>query len=191
MKTTILVTASAAVLALAGCSKTQEPASETANNTTATTAPAEDMAAAPAAAPASAGQAFADTAASSDMFEIESSRLAAANASSAKVKTFAEQMIKAHTDSTAKLKSVAGSASPAITPVPKLTAMQQQTLNDLKGKTGAAFDTAYSKAQAYGHQMTLDALKTYSANGDVPSLKAFATEMVPIVTAHLNMAKAL
>lgn len=38
--------------------------------------------------------------------------------------------------------------------------------------------------------MTLAKLKAYSANGAVPSLKRFATELVPIVTAHLNMAKA-
>jgi putative membrane protein len=39
--------------------------------------------------------------------------------------------------------------------------------------------------------MTLDALKSYSATGEVPSLKAFATELVPIVTSHLDMAKGL
>ena len=39
--------------------------------------------------------------------------------------------------------------------------------------------------------MTLDTLKAYAANGDVSSLKTFATEMVPVVTGHLNMAKGL
>ncbi len=39
--------------------------------------------------------------------------------------------------------------------------------------------------------MTLDAPKAYSASGDVASLKAFATVLVPIVTAHFNMAKGL
>lgn len=42
-----------------------------------------------------------------------------------------------------------------------------------------------------GHQKTLDALKAYVANGNAPQLKAFAEEMIPIVTAHLNMAKAM
>lgn len=52
-------------------------------------------------------------------------------------------------------------------------------------------DSAKADAQRTGHQATLDALKAYSASGDVPSLKAFATKMVPIVTGHLNMAKSL
>jgi putative membrane protein len=69
--------------------------------------------------------------------------------------------------------------------------MQQQKLDELKTKSGAEFDTAYAAAQVEAHQMTLDALKAYSASGDVPSLKSFATELVPVVTAHLNMAKGL
>ena len=101
------------------------------------------------------------------------------------------QMVKAHTDSTAKLKTAAAAASPAIMPEPQLTGEQQQTLTDLGGKSGADFDTAYAKVQVDAHQMTLDTVKAYSANGDVAPLKAFATTLTPIVAAHLNMAKAL
>lgn len=186
MKYPIIVAVSLAAISLAGCKKDTTPASDVA----ATTMPSDDMAMATAA-PVSRGQSFADAAAASDAFEIESSKLAATKAESAKVKRFAEQMIKAHTESTAKLKTAAGAASPAIVPAAQLTAMQQQTIADLTSKSGAAFDTAYAKAQVDGHQMTLDALKAYSANGDVPSLKTFATELVPTVTGHLNMAKGL
>jgi len=34
-------------------------------------------------------------------------------------------------------------------------------------------------------------LKSYVASGDVPTLKDFASGLVPTVTAHLNMANAL
>jgi len=187
MKHTVLIAVSIAALALAGCKKNEAPAGDA----TPTSAVATDDVATSATPAASAGQAFADTAAASDAFEIQTSQLAATKAKSAKVKSFAEQMIKAHTDSTAKLKAAAASAAPAITPAPKMTAMQQQTLDNLSSKSGAEFDTAYAKAQVDGHQMTLDALKAYSATGDVPTLKTFATNMVPIVTAHLNMAKGL
>lgn len=190
MKSTVLVAASIAALALAGCKKEVEsPATDAVS---ATSAPEDaTVGAMPAATPANAGQTFADAAAASDAFEIESSKLAAEKAQSSKVKSFATAMIKAHTDSTTKLKTAAGAASPAITPKPTLSAMQQSTLADLTSKSGAAFDQAYIKAQTEAHQMTLDTLKAYSANGDVPSLKSFATELVPIVTAHLNMAKGL
>ena len=182
MKSHVLIAVSMTILSLAGCKKS-EPAPSA--------MPSEGVAMASEPAMASPGQTFANTAATSDMFEIESSKLAASKASSAKVKSFAAQMIKAHTDSTAKLKAAASSASPAISPVPQMTPMQQQTLDALGTKTGAEFDSAYTKAQVDAHQMTLDTLKAYSATGDVAPLKAFATELVPVVTAHLNMAKGL
>jgi putative membrane protein len=185
MKYAAMITVSAAALALASCGKKAEPV--------APESPAAEASAGMAGAPANmtAGQSFANTAASSDAFEIETSKLAATQAGSAKVKTFAQNMIKAHTDSTAKLKTAAAAATPPVTPVPMMSTMQQQTLTELQGKSGADFDTAYAKAQVAAHQTTLDALKAYSTSGDVASLKSFATAMVPVVTGHLNMAKGL
>ena len=185
MKYAAITAVSAAALALASCGKKEEAVAPE----TAATDVAGGMGAP--AASLTAGQSFANAAASSDAFEIETSKLAAEKEASAKVKAFAASMIKAHTESTAKLKTAAAAATPPITPAPQLNAQQQQTLTELQGKAGADFDSAYAKAQVEAHQMTLDALRAYSASGDVPSLKSFATELIPIVTAHLNMAKGL
>lgn len=174
----------ASALALAACGQRSET---TSTNVTSNTVASTDISA-PAVSP---GQAFANTAAASDAFEIATSKLAAGQAQSAAVKKFATAMITAHTDSTAKLQSAASAASPPLSPDPTLTAKQQQTLDSLKALTGADFDKAYASAQVDAHQKTLDGLKGYSANGDVPQLKDFATKLVPVVTAHLNMAKAL
>ena len=187
MKYAALVAVSAVALALAGCGKKAEQGAQaTPGAEVSGTMP--DGAAPVAASP---GQVFVNAAAASDAFEIETSKLAAEKAGVAKIKTFAGQMIKAHTDSTAKLKAAASAATPPITPNMQMTPEQQQALDALKAKSGADFDTAYATAQVDAHQKTLDALKAYSATGDVPSLKTFASELVPIVTAHLNMAKGL
>jgi putative membrane protein len=174
----------ASALALAACGHKTETAT---TNVTSDTSVNQTVVA-PAAAP---GQDFANTAASSDAFEIASSQLAATQGKSPAVKKFASEMIAAHTDSTAKLKAAAGVAAQPVTPDPTLTAEQQQTLDSLKPLIGADFDKAYAAAQVDAHQKTLDALKAYSASGDVPQFKDFATKLVPIVTAHLNMAKGL
>jgi len=145
-------------------------------------------AAAPMASPA---QGFVNTAAASDAFEIATSKLALENSTSASVKKFANQMITAHEGSTAKLKTVTAGLSPALTPDPTLTADQQTKLDAMKTSKGKDFDTAYIAAQQSGHQQTLDVLKSYAASGEVPALKDFASGLVPTVTAHLNMAKAL
>jgi putative membrane protein len=145
-----------------------------------------------AAAPApSGGQSFANAAAASDAFEIQSSQLALVNSQSPAIKAFAHKMIDAHSASTEKLKGAAAAASPAITPDPTLPADQQAKLDALKPVKGAAFDQAYIAAQTTGHQVTLEALRNYAANGEVPSLKSFAAGLVPTVTAHLNMVKGL
>ena len=196
MKKRLVILVSGSVLALTACNKNDNAtgnagsdANLAMNNSMAAEngMAANDMAEA---GPMTA-QGFTNTAAASDRFEIESSKLAASSAKSAAVKSFATKMISAHTSSTAKLKGIVGGMNPSITPDDTLTAEQQSTLDSLKGKTGADFDTAYAAVQIDAHQKTLDALKNYAASGDNPQLKEFASGMVPTVTAHLNMAKAL
>ncbi|MES2337408.1 MAG: DUF4142 domain-containing protein [Pseudomonadota bacterium] len=181
----LMVTASA-LLALPSCGQQTETTQAT---TVENTSNAETS---PLAAPTSdTGQTFANTAASSDAFELATSKLAGETSKSADVQAFAKQMITAHTDSTAKLKAAAASASPAITPDPTLTAEQQSKLAALQAKTGADFDAAYAAEQVTAHQMTLDALNTYAGTGDIPELKSFAANTSPIVAGHLKMARAL
>jgi len=183
----VMATAAAvAALALAGCGQKAE--TTTTNTVTAETTTPTTAEATPA---MGAGQTFANAAAASDTFEIESSRLADTNGASASVKRFAASMIAAHTESTAKLKTAAAGAAPAITPDPTLTPEQQAKLDAMKAARGTEFDRLYIAGQQEGHQKTLDTLRAYSSAGDVPTLKAFATEMAPKVAAHLNTAKGL
>ena len=190
MTSRLVIFLSGTVLALAACGKHEAASDNAANdvNMTATDNGAEMNAVAPS--PLTA-QGFANAAAASDNFEISSSKLAASQASSAAVKKFAQQMITAHTASTAKLKSTLAGMSPAMTADDTLSADQQATLDSLKGKTGADFDSAYAAAQVDAHQKTLDALNAYAAGGDNEALKTFAKGLVPTVTAHLNLAKVL
>ena len=186
IRTTII--ASTALLALAACGR----GADRSQANISTTAQAVDTGvASPTPAGENESQRFANAAAASDVFEIETSKLALANGSSASVKSYARKMIDAHTASTAKLKTTAAGMAPAMTPNPALDAEQQQKLDQLRALNGAAFDRAYAADQAAGHQRTLDTLKAYAASGDAPQLKAFANELIPIVTAHLNMAKGM
>ena len=196
MTNKLVILLSGTVLALAACGKHEAATNDSANDVNMMTADngsvsdnGTDMNAATPA-PMTA-QGFANAAAASDHFEIESSKMAAASAKSSAVKAFASKMIAAHTASTAKLKAIAGAQSPAITPDDTLSSAQQASLDSLKPLKGAAFDTAYAAAQVDAHQKTLDALKAYAASGDNDALKGFAKDMVPTVTAHLNMAKGL
>lgn len=190
-----LILLSGAMLALAACGSHNEANNSAADNSLMgdnNMAAANGMADVNAVAPSPlTAQGFANAAAASDHFEIASSKLAAGAAKSAAVKNFADRMINAHTESTAKLKGILSGMNPPMTADDSLSPEQQQTLDSLKGKTGADFDSAYAAAQVDAHQKTLDALKAYAASGDNAQLKGFANEMIPIVTAHLNLAKGL
>ena len=141
--------------------------------------------------PAPTGQEFANKAAKSDAFEIAAAKLAVANGMSADVEDFAAEMIKAHTESTGKIKAAAAQAEPAITPDPALTKDQNDDLAKLAKLKGAEFDKEYIDGQVDAHQEALALMRSYADSGDVPSLKATAGEIAPIVSHHLDMAKAL
>ncbi|WCT72674.1 DUF4142 domain-containing protein [Sphingomonas naphthae] len=193
MKRSIVALMTATACLVAGCSQKTEPAA-TNTSTEATSMNASEMTAGndqAAAAATTGGQVFANTVAASDAFEIASSKLAADNGASAGVKKFATQMISAHTESTAKLKTTASALSPAVTPDPTLSADQQAKLDALKAAKGSEFDTAYAADQVAAHEQALQLLQDYGASGDVPELKQFATGLAPKVAAHLNMAKGL
>jgi putative membrane protein len=136
-------------------------------------------------------QQFADKAAKSDAFEVAAARLAATNAALPQVKAFAKQMIAAHTDSTIKIKNAADAAAPAIKPDATLTDDQTTKLADLGKLKGAEFDKAYAAGQVAAHDEALALMKAYAASGDAPTLKTAAGEIVPVVTEHLVMARAL
>ena len=194
MKALVLVMASTA-LCLSACNRSDRSDTTANQDVTVTEDGLADgmdngAMAAPAELPTTAPE-FVNAAAASDKFEIESSRLAQASGSSAAVKSFAQQMITAHTASTAKLKSTIAGISPPITPNDALNAEQQSLMAGLQGKTGAELDSAYAAAQVTAHQKTLDMLNAYANRGENPQLVALAKRMIPTVTAHLNTAKGL
>lgn len=137
------------------------------------------------------GNEFANAAASTDAFEIAEARIADSKSDSAAVKAFARQMIKAHTESTAKVKQAAAEANPKITPNPALSADQQAKVDALRSLSGAALDRQYAADQVDAHQKALGVMRDYSSKGSVPSLKAVAGEIEPIVEDHLTMAQKL
>lgn len=134
---------------------------------------------------------FANEAAASDLFEIRSSQLAARQASSAEVKSYAAMLIAEHTKSTNALRAAAAQGTPAVTPAPVLTAEQEANLTALAAANGAAFDTLYAQVQVPAHENALATLRGYAARGDQAALRAFATRTAPVVEKHLADARAL
>lgn len=133
---------------------------------------------------ASADQAYVQNAAASDMFEIETSKLALEKATLPSIKTYAQMMIDEHTKSTTELKAAAGQAG---IPVPAaLPADKQAKVDALRGLSGAEFDRQYLADQRSGHQETLAKVNGYIAAAPVGSLKDHASKVTGVVQKHLN-----
>jgi putative membrane protein len=134
-------------------------------------------------------QQFADMASSSNMFEIESSRIALEKASSEEVKTFAQHMIDDHTKAGEDMKAAA--QSDGITPAEALQPAHQAKLDELSGMEGEAFDQAYLSAQVAAHDEAVALFEGFSANGEDSALKAFAANTLPTLQQHREEVGAL
>lgn len=133
---------------------------------------------------------FAQQAALSDLFELQSSQLAAAQGGNAKVKAFARQMIQDHTRTSQQLASLAprlGLRLPTALEGPKLAEVAA-----LRGQQGAGFDRAYMVAQVNAHEQAVNLFSAYSKLGGANAqLKAHAARTLPTLQKHLQAAREL
>ena len=186
-----LAFAAVSLIALGACSP--EPADDTASNDMATMNDAmsndmmgNDSAAMPAT-PTDA-QAFMAAAGASDLYEIQSSKLALDKSDNVSVKDFANTMIEDHTKTTQAVKDAAAKAG-LTAPEPMLTPDQQQMIDTLTPLLGHKFDVEYARQQLPAHQQALLLMTNYAQNGDTPALRDAAQSAIPIIEHHLASLK--
>ena len=86
---------------------------------------------------------FVTAAATSDMYEITAGKIALQRAQSPAVKEFAQKMVDAHTETTAKLKSILASNNIDVVPPVHVDYRRQGMLDDLRGAKAQDFDHRY------------------------------------------------
>ena len=129
-----------------------------------------------------AAPAFVAMAASSDMYEIESSRMALQRSRMPMNRMHAEMMIRDHTNTTAQLKAAAASAGLGV-PMQMLP-MHAAMMNELARSPN--FDATYRNQQITSHRQALALHDNYARRGDVPQLRGVAAAAVPVVRGHLD-----
>jgi putative membrane protein len=154
---------------------------------TAGDAPAGDVAAdaTPTAAPE-----YIAMAGSSDLYEIESSRLALERAQSPAVRRFAQMMIDHHTMTTQQVMQAAQAAGMS-PPPPMLLPPQRAMLDELQPANGADFERIYVRQQRMAHRMALALHGNYAQNGDTAQLRQAASGAVPIIQRHIDELRSL
>jgi putative membrane protein len=134
---------------------------------------------------------FVKTVAISDLFEIESSKLAQQKATAAPVKSFASQMQKDHTKTSTELKGLVSAGKVKAQLPAAMDDSHKSKLDKLKGLSGADFDKQYVSDQQSSHKDAVDLFERYAKGGDNADLKAWAGKTVPALKHHKEMADKL
>jgi len=127
---------------------------------------------------------FVKTAASANAFEIETSKLAEKDASSADVKAFAKDMIKDHTRIGKHFEKALSKGKVTAPSGAELRPDDQAKLDQLKGLSGDAFQAKYLELQTAAHKDAVALFTEYSKSGDNKALKTFAKETLPVLEKH-------
>ncbi|WP_024512101.1 DUF4142 domain-containing protein [Bradyrhizobium sp. ARR65] len=133
---------------------------------------------------------FIREAAISDMFELQSSKLAQEKGT-AQEKSFAEQMIADHTKTTNDIKSLVNSGKVNAEIPATLDASHQSKLDKLKSANGKDFSSDFDSDQVSAHKDAVSLFERYAKGGDNPELKDFAGKTLPTLRHHLDMARDL
>jgi putative membrane protein len=130
---------------------------------------------------------FYTKAAAGGMQEVAMAKLAQQHASNASVKEFADMMVKDHTATNEKLKTLAATKG---VPLPDaLSTTQKASVDTLAMHSKADFDDAYIKSQIDAHEDTVALLQKEISTGEDADARAFASNVLPTVQQHLAKIK--
>ena len=131
--------------------------------------------------------AYVQMAASSDMYEIQSSQIALTKAQNPAIRSFAQMMVTDHTNTTQQLMAAAQAAG--LPPMsPQMLPMHARMVAELQSASaGSSFDRLYATQQRLAHQQALALHSNYASRGDTPALRTVASTATPIVRGHLEM----
>ena len=126
----------------------------------------------------------------SDLFEIESNKLAQ-DKGNASQKAFATQMVTDHTNTSTELKGLVSSGKVKAELPTALDSSHQSKLDKLKGESGRRFSLNFNSMQVKAHKNAVWLFTRYARGGDNPDLKNWAGKTLPALKHHLKMAQSL
>jgi putative membrane protein len=133
---------------------------------------------------------YAAWAADSDLYEIQSSKLALSKSKNPQVRSMAQQLIADHTKTTKTLMAALPKTEPKVPKPPKALSVDNAAMiAQLKEASADSFDGLYLQQQMQAHQKAWSLHKGYATDGTDPALKQVATSAVPIIESHLQHLK--
>lgn len=133
-------------------------------------------------------QDFVDDASAKSFAEVQNGKLAVEKSQSADVKTFAQMMIEDHEAANEKLASLAKTKNLEVADDAELLDKAKSMILEYREES---FDKAYAENQVKAHEQTIRLFEDEIKTGEDAEVKAFATETLPKLKAHLEAAKKL
>jgi putative membrane protein len=127
---------------------------------------------------------FVQEAVVSNLFEVESSKLALDRSQNGAVKAFARHMVDDHSAAGVKFTEAMSEAKVTRPPL-KLDARRHALLDELADRKGGDFDRIYVEAQHKAHVEAVALFEGYGATGEDAALKAVAVTLLPTLKRHL------
>ena len=137
--------------------------------------------------PNAADRNFVRAAAAGGLAEVELGRLANQKGNSSEARQFGQRMVNDHSKANDQLKQIAAAAN---IPLPNAPGPEDQAMRDhLDKMQGDAFDRDYIRGQITAHQETAQLFEYEIGSGQDVGLKTFASQTLPVVMQHLEMAQ--
>ena len=130
---------------------------------------------------------FMKEAASAGLMEVELGKMAAEKGSHQRVKEFGKRMQADHSKANAQLKKIASSKGVDLPTQP--SGEHKSTMDKLTKLSGAEFDREYMEAMIDDHKEDIEKFETQADKAKDPELRKFASENLPILKKHLELAQ--
>jgi putative membrane protein len=130
---------------------------------------------------------FMKEAASGGLMEVQLGKVAAEKGSHQRVKDFGKRMQADHSKANEQLKKIAAKKGVDLPTEP--SGEHKSTMDKLTKLSGAEFDREYMDAMVDDHKEDIEKFQTQADKGKDPELKKFASETLPILKKHLELAQ--
>ena len=124
-----------------------------------------------------------------DMFEIAVAKVAKKTSHSYDVQRFAQMIIDDHTAILDALTATLKQAEFAMTLPPALDTSHDEIVKQLEDTSATDFDASFMQQQIMANESALRVQTSYARSGRDLSLRKFATQTIPKIQMHLNLAE--
>ena len=130
---------------------------------------------------------FMITAAKTDMTEAHEGQMAENQALRTDIKDFAKTLVKDHTKSYQRLTKLAAETGVSI---PNgIDGAKDPTIQRLGRLKGDRFEREFARDEIAAHRQAIAIFKREASHGQNAEVKAYATEMIPVLEKHLHLAE--